>query len=159
MRKAWYCGAYELRQRDDRVRLDCRPACHFEQAVVPGNRRHPGAELDLTDLEQLGYRFARRRTEETEGPLFRSHEKNIHASSDMVGDVLGREERELVQGKRPSGRRRYRKSNAVKVARGCPLEQCRQGRPILRAAERQGAGHSLSWPPTHGKDERVKGKC
>jgi hypothetical protein len=47
----------------------------------------------------------------------------------------------------------------VNVARGCPLEECRKGRPILRAAERQGAGHSLSWSSTHGKDECVKGKC
>ena len=159
VREAGYCGAHELRQRDDRVRLDCRPARHFEQAVVPGNRRHSGAELDATDLEQLCHRLARRRAEETEGPLFRSHEKNIHASSDVVGDVLCREERELVQRKRPSGRGRYRKSNAVKVARGCPLEECRQSRPILRAAERQGTDHSLSWSSTHGEDECVKGKC
>ena len=159
VRKARHCRPDELRQRDDCIGVDRRQARHFEQAVAPRDRSRSEVELDTTNLEELSEGVARFGAEEAERPFFGSHEENIHAPSPVISEVLGRQERELVQGQRPGDRRRHGEDDTAELAFGRPVQECGQRRPILRSAKGQRTGDSLARTCAQGKHEGVEVEC
>ena len=157
VRKARQCRPDELRQRDDGVGLDWRQACHFEQSVVPRGRSGFEVELDTTNLEKLSEGVARLGPEEGQRPFFGSHEEDIHAPSSMISEVLGRQERELVQGERPGDRRRHCEDDTAELAFGCPVKEAGQRRAILLSAKGQRTGDGFARLGAQGKHEGVEG--
>src|SRR5207253_10745131 len=110
-------------QRDDGVRLDLLAARELQRAGVPGDRYDPGYEADAAELEQLSDRVTRRGAEQCERTVLGCHERYLDPSRRVVGQVLGRQQRELVQRQRPGDGRRYREREPSHGAGGGPLEQ------------------------------------
>ena len=106
-------------------------------------------------LEELADRIACLGSEEGERSILRRHKRDRDAHRAAIGQVRPREERELIEGKRPAGLDRKRKDDAAHCTGYRLLEERGKGGAVLWAAEGQRVGHRLHRPRSEREQEHV----
>ncbi len=148
-RQALDVGAAQARQRDHGVGADHPPVAGDERIANDLGGDRFADELDAGAIEQPGERVRGDRSEDVERARFVASRPRSRA---RPRQLVGGEERELVDRQRPAERRAAATNSArSRAARSAPSTSAGADRP----AERRRAGHAVDGVRAGGDDQSV----
>ena len=137
------------------VRLDGLIANDAEAAFCGLDRNRAGDQTHPVEIEQLDDRLARGRAEQLERLGLRRHELDRHAAGTGVCEVHGRQERKLVERKRPRHPGGHREDDAPGAPFAGGAEDLSESGLVLGAAERERARDRLDRLRAEGDQQLV----